>query len=264
MKIPFFQVDAFAEKQFHGNPAGVCRLESWLPDEVLQQIAEENNLSETAFFVKKGTGFHLRWFTPVTEVELCGHATLATAHVLWNHLNYKEDVILFDSQSGALEVKRTDQGMEMNFPLDTIEEVTSDTDVLVSVIGGHPTEVWKGKTDYLLVYNSQSEITSLSPRFRALKNLDIRGVIVTAPGYDDDVDVVSRFFCPAVGINEDHVTGSAHTTLGAYWPRRLSSKCFSAHQLSRRGGSLFCEIQNNRIMISGKAVTYMEGTIKLH
>lgn len=261
MNISYYQVDAFASKQFQGNPAGVCPLESWLPDPILQRVAQENNLSETAFFVAEKDQYHLRWFTPVTEVELCGHATLATAHVLFNHLNYQQEVVKFNSLSGPLEVRKTHDGLQLNFPLDELTKFEGDEKLLIELIGGQPAKVHKGKTDVLLVYNSELEVRSLSPRFEALSNLDHRGIIVTAPG--EQTDVVSRFFCPAVGINEDPVTGSAHTTLGAYWPRRLASNSFSAAQLSERGGQLHCDVSGDRIKITGKAVTFMHGTIYL-
>jgi PhzF family phenazine biosynthesis protein len=260
MKIRLYQVDAFTDKLFGGNPAGVCPLEDWLPEEVMQNIAFENNLAETAFFIINGADFELRWFTPVSEVDLCGHATLATAHVLFNHLDYNRDKIIFHSKSGELTVRKDNGKLILNFPVDIVKKIDSPDD-LIKAIGKKPLETFKGKTDYMLVYSSQKEIEEINPDFELIKKSKARGVIVTAKG--NDVDFVSRFFAPEVGINEDPVTGSAHTTLTPYWAAVLGKKELTAMQLSRRKGNLNCKLINGRVEIAGYAVTYLDGSIKI-
>lgn len=260
MKIQLYQIDAFTDTLFSGNPAAVCPLDVWLPDEILQAIAAENNLAETAFFIPKDEHYELRWFTPLTEVELCGHATLASAHVIYHHLGYNKDEILFETRfSGILTVKKEDDYLIMDFPKDEIKE----TDIpasLIPALGVIPEDLYKGKTDYLLVFENQREIENIQPDFRALKELDARGIIVTAPG--DDADFVSRFFAPKVGVDEDPVTGSAHTTLTTYWSKQLNkTENLRARQLSKRGGRLLCSILGDRIHIKGKAVSYLVGEI---
>ncbi|WP_276134327.1 PhzF family phenazine biosynthesis protein [Polluticoccus soli] len=246
-------VDAFTDELFSGNPAAVCILDKWLPDKMMQRIAAENNLAETAFLTPVTDGFHIRWFTPAVEVDLCGHATLASAHVLFNHERYQGNKIVFDSRSGQLIVLKS-ANLTLDFPVDKIEKVSNVPLALTDALSQVPTEVYRGKTDYMAVYSSQSEIEQLDPDFRVLAKLDGRGVIVTAPG--DTIDFVSRFFAPQSGIDEDPVTGSAHTSLAPYWASKLGKEKFSCLQLSARGGKLFCELVGDRVKISGNAVTY--------
>jgi PhzF family phenazine biosynthesis protein len=261
MIIPIYQVDAFTDRLFSGNPAAVCPLDFWPSDDILQNIASENNLSETAFFKKKNSTFEIRWFTPIAEVELCGHATLAAAHVLFNHLNFKGDQVIFESvYSGKLKVFKTSEYLTLDFPADTVE-TTIPPDHLIKSVGAKPLEIWKGKTDYLLYYPSQEDIEEISPDFSLLRNIETRGIIITAPGYD--CDFVSRFFAPFFGINEDPVTGSAHTTLVPFWAHRLNQLEFEARQLSSRGGFLKCQLRGDRVLISGNACTFMIGSITL-
>ncbi|MDH5327044.1 MAG: PhzF family phenazine biosynthesis protein [Gammaproteobacteria bacterium] len=257
MKI--FQVDAFSSKPFQGNPAAICPLESWLDDSLLQAIAAENNLSETAFFVPGESGFHLRWFTPKAEVTLCGHATLASAHVLFQELAYKKPEIIFHTLSGDLAVKQTSAGLLMDFPALALEPCKVPA-ALVRALGAEPAEVLLGE-DYIAVYASADEILQLRPNFALLAQLDVRGIGVTAPG--DDVDFVSRFFAPRHGIEEDPVTGSLHCALTPWWANRLQRQKFTARQLSQRGGYLQCELKGDRVTLLGRAVTYMVGTVLL-
>ena len=212
MKIPIYQVDAFTDALFSGNPAAVCPLESWLPEVKMQKIAMENNLSETAFFVKEGDAYGLRWFTPTVEVDLCGHATLATAHVLFNHHNYEGEEIRFNTKSGELRVKRSGDALLMNFPVDEMPE-TDPPDVLFDGLGVRSDKVFRSD-DYMVVLENEYDVADLTPDFRLLSEVDARGIIVTAPGID--VDFVSRFFGPQSGVDEDPVTGSAHTRLTPY------------------------------------------------
>lgn len=246
-------VDAFTDELFSGNPAAVCVLDKWLPDEIMQQIAAENNLAETAFLTPVTDGFHIRWFTPAVEVDLCGHATLASAHVLFNHESYSSSEIVFDSRSGKLVVSKN-TSLTLDFPVDKFERVHNVPNDLTEALSLADSEVYKGKTDYMAVLSSQNEIEQLQPDLRSLAKLNARGVIVTAPG--DTVDFVSRFFAPQSGIDEDPVTGSAHTTLTPYWANKLGKKKMSCLQLSARGGKLFCELAGDRVKISGNAVTY--------
>ena len=261
MNLDIYQVDAFAEKTFEGNPAAVCPLEAWLSDEMMQAIALENNLSETAFFVKNGDAYDLRWFTPAVEVDLCGHATLASAHVLFNHLGYSDEIIRFNSRSGPLSVKKEEEMLILDFPADTIAPAEAPAG-LIEAMGFPPKEVLKGKTDYMLVYRSQEVIESLQPNFDALGGVEARGVIATAPGKEHDF--VSRFFAPAAGVNEDPVTGSAHTSLTPYWAAQLGKAEMSARQLSQRGGNVRVKLNGERVEIGGKAVTYMAGEVISH
>lgn len=259
MRLPVFYVDAFSEKIFSGNPAAVCLLEQWYDDKLLQNIAFENNLSETAFLVDKKGEIEIRWFTPLSEVELCGHATLASAHVLFRHLDFPEKKVIFHSKhSGQLTVTKKEPLLELNFPVDHPEPALPPAG-LVAAIGKKPLEIWKGRTDYLLYYGSQEDIEEIKPDFSALKEIHARGIIVTAAGYD--CDFISRFFAPSVGVNEDPATGSAHTTLTPFWAHRLNQLSFDAIQLSRRGGFLHCQLTGNRVLISGKAKTYLTGEI---
>ena len=259
MKIKLYQVDAFTDTVFHGNPAAVCILDDWLDDRLMQQIAMENNLSETAFAVQKNKQFHIRWFTPETEVTLCGHATLATAHVLFTHYHYPGNEITFKSrQRGILKVRKEADALTLNFPADNIKKTTPPPGLIKS-LGKKPQEVWKGKTDYLLVYKTEKDIRTITPNYHLLTLVKARGTIITAPG--TTTDFVSRFFAPQVGINEDPATGSAHTILIPYWAEHLNKKELTAIQLSKRQGQLNCRLENNRVSISGKATTYLEGEI---
>lgn len=260
MKIKLYQVDAFAEKLFMGNPAAVCVLNNFLPDPILQNIAMENNLSETAFIVKKKNVFHIRWFTPLMEVDLCGHATLAASHVILNHLNYKENVIHFTSKSGDLYVKKDKKQLVLNFPCDRIKKIKTPN-VLIDGIGISPEETYKGVSDYMMIYKDQKQIEKIKPDFKCLLQTGVRGVIVTAKG--KDADFVSRFFGPGVGIDEDPVTGSAHTTLIPYWSKKLGKDKMTAIQLSKRKGVLQCRYLNDRVEIGGKAITYLIGEIEV-
>lgn len=259
MKRTIYQVDAFTQEVFKGNPAAVCILDQWPADDLMQQIANENNLSETAFAVHVGDCFEIRWFTPEMEVELCGHATLATAHVLFTHLNYPGDQICFESiHSGRLAVKRSEDLLTLDFPVDILEEMVVP-ELIVTALLTPPLRAYRGKTDFMFVYASEAEIETMEPDFGLLAQVGGRGVIVTAPG--NDVDFVSRFFAPQTGVNEDPVTGSAHTSLTPYWARVLGKNSLTARQLSSRGGELLCENLGERVEISGHAVTYMMGEI---
>lgn len=261
MKLKIFQVDAFTNKVFGGNPAAVCILEEWIPKLLMQQIAAENNLAETAFIVKKEAFYEIRWFTPKVEVDLCGHATLASAHVLFNHFNTTVNQLNFHSYlSGNLSVIKEHNLLCLNFPSDTITQITTPQ-VLIDALGKKPIESWKGKTDFMLVFKNQEEIENLSPNFQLLESVGGRGVIVTAKG--NDVDFVSRFFGSQVGINEDPVTGSAHTTLIPYWSQILGKIKLTAQQLSERKGNLYCEYKEDRVLIAGNAVTYLIGVIEV-
>jgi len=258
MMLTIFQVDAFTDHLFGGNPAAVCPLEKWLPDETMQNIAMENNLAETAFFVPKDDHFHLRWFTPAVEVDLCGHATLATAYVLFHHLGWNKSEIRFESRSGLLKVKKDLDLLTLDFPTDSLQLIEPSKE-LNSCLGIEPLETYLGKTDFMAVVASQKEVEDLQPDFLRMSRLTGRGVIVTAPG--DQVDFVSRFFAPQVGINEDPVTGSAHTTLTPFWSARLGKTNLTAMQLSSRKGYLNCLLKGTRVEISGKGKLYMKGEI---
>jgi PhzF family phenazine biosynthesis protein len=255
---PIYQVDAFTDTLFGGNPAAVCLLDRWPEDEMLQNIALENNLSETAFLVKNHQGFDIRWFTPVVEVDLCGHATLAAAHVLFHIRNYTEHNIHFESRSGTLIVSNDGDKITLDFPADPPADSEHVPGLLVA-LGLSEGKIMKGKTDLMVVVSNQDLVQSLSPDFYQLAKLDVRGVIVTAPGHE--VDFVSRFFAPASGIDEDPVTGSAHCSMTPYWSNRLGKTKLKAIQLSPRGGSLQCELAGQRVKISGAAVTYLTGLV---
>ena len=260
MKRTLYQVDAFASEVFKGNPAAVCICDQWPDRSLMQQVANENNLSETAFAVPAKGCYEIRWFTPEMEVELCGHATLATAHVLFNHLSYEGDLICFDTiHSGRLTVRRNGDMLTLDFPADTLEEMVVP-ELIVTALQTPPLKAFRCKTDFLFVYASQTEIENMDPDFGLLAQVGGRGVIVTALG--NDVDFVSRFFAPQTGIDEDPVTGSAHTALTPYWSKMLGKKELTASQLSARGGNLVCEEKGDRVDISGHAVTYMIGEIE--
>jgi PhzF family phenazine biosynthesis protein len=261
MKQIIYQVDAFTREVFKGNPAAVCIFDQWPEETLMQQIANENNLSETAFAVPVGECFEIRWLTPEMEVELCGHATLATAHVLFEHMNYPGDWICFESiHSGRLNVKRKGDLLTLDFPVDILEEMVVP-ELIVTALLTPPLKAFRGKTDFMFVYASESEIEKLDPDFGLLAQVGGRGIIVTAPG--NEVDFVIRFFAPQTGINEDPVTGSAQTSLTPYWSKVLGKKRLTARQLSSRGGELICEDKGERVEISGHAVTYMKGEITL-
>jgi PhzF family phenazine biosynthesis protein len=257
--LRIYKVDAFANGPFTGNPAGVVPLkDGWLSDGLMQKIAMENNLAETAFILVQNDLLHIRWFTPAVEVELCGHATLAAAHVLFNHLEFKGSELSFQSLSGKLYVRKSGENLTLNFPTDVISEIPVTT-LMENCFGLRPLEAWKGRTDYMLVFEQERQIADLQPSYTHIMRLNGRGVIATAPG--DTLDFVSRFFAPQSGIPEDPVTGSAHTTLTPYWSSRLKKKDLKAMQLSPRKGWLDCKNLEERTEISGKAVTFLEGFI---
>ncbi len=265
MRLPIFQVDAFTGTLFAGNPAAVCPLERWLDERTLQAIAAENNVSETAFFIPRGPSrdrlpaYDLRWFSPATEIDLCGHATLATAWVLFHRGGRASEDVTFHSKSGPLTVARRGELLELDFPVS--EGAPCDAPpLLLEGLGAAPREVLAAR-DYLAVYGSEDEVRAIEPRFEALAGLDRRGVIVTAPGRR--ADYVLRFFAPGVGVAEDPATGSAHCTLAPYWSARLERPRLTAHQLSRRGAEFVCEHRGARVSIAGRAVPYLEGTIEL-
>ncbi|WP_127844549.1 PhzF family phenazine biosynthesis protein [Psychroflexus aestuariivivens] len=261
MNLRIYQIDAFSNKIFSGNPAAVCPLEEWLSDDILQKIAQENNLAETAFYVKQDDFFQIRWFTPKVEVDLCGHATLATAFVLFNHENYSENTIHFHSyRSGTLTVSKKGTFLSLNFPSDLIKKINLSNE-LKSCFNIQPKSAYKGKSDYMLLFETEEEINNIKPNFNKISKLNSRGIIITAKG--NHVDFVSRFFAPQIGVTEDPVTGSTHTTLTPFWSRRLSKTKLSAIQLSNRKGYLECEYLNDRVEISGEAELYMKGEIYL-
>jgi PhzF family phenazine biosynthesis protein len=257
--LKIYQVDAFAKEVFSGNPAAVCPLTAWLSDDIMQKIAEENNLAETVFYVPKNNQFEIRWFTPTTEVDLCGHATLAAAYVIFNIQNYSSNLIeFFSHRSGKLTVEKNEDLLTLNFPTDVFENVDA-TEELKACFNILPSEIYKGKTDYMLVFDTQQSIENIVPNFSNISNLPCRGVIITSKG--TDVDFVSRFFAPQCGINEDPVTGSAHTTLIPYWSKQLNKTTMTAIQLSARKGFLTCVDKGDRVEISGKGKLYLVGEI---
>jgi PhzF family phenazine biosynthesis protein len=261
MKIKIYQIDAFTDKVFGGNPAAICPLETWLSDGLLQKIAMENNLAETGFFVKQGDEYQIRWFTPTVEVDLCGHATLAAAHVLFEYLNHPFNEIIFHShRSGKLNVRREGEMITLNFPTDEINLVVLSPE-LTSAFDLRPIEIYRGKTDYMFVFDEERQIHSIKVDLAALSKIKARGAIITSRG--DKVDFVSRFFAPQSGIDEDPVTGSAHTSLTAYWSKKLGKKEMDAIQLSNRRCYLKCKYLNERTEISGHAKTYMVGEIEI-
>jgi PhzF family phenazine biosynthesis protein len=261
IKQKMYQVDAFTDVLFGGNPAAVCVLDDWFEEKVMQKIAAENNLSETSFVVKKDDHYEIRWFTPVAEVALCGHATLASAHVLFEYYNHPTNTIYLDSKySGELSVTKNRDLLTLDFPKDVFNEI-NPPESIVKAFDKAPTNVYKGKTDYMLLYEDQKDIEQSTPNFHLLKESKARGIIITSKG--KNVDFVSRFFAPGCGVDEDPVTGSAHTTLTPFWSERLGKQKLSAEQISSRGGKLICELQEDRVRISGKAVTYLIGEIFL-
>ena len=262
MQLPLYQVDAFTSRRFAGNPAAVCPLDRWLPDDVMQAIAAENNLSETAFFVREGDAtFGLRWFTPVAEIDLAGHPTLATAYVIFRFVAPDATELKFRTmKAGSLVVTRRGEELAMDFPARPPEPCTVPPS-LASALGKPPIKVLASR-DYMAVYESAADVASLKPDFGAIARLDRMAVIATAPG-EGDVDFVSRFFAPAHNINEDPVTGSAHCTLIPYWAERLGKARLKARQISARIGELSCEHRGERVTIAGRCVLYMEGAITL-
>jgi PhzF family phenazine biosynthesis protein len=260
MRIPIYQVDAFTKKIFGGNPAAVCPLKSWLPEKTLQAIAAENNLSETAFFVRTNGTFAIRWFTPLVEIDLCGHATLASAHVIFEHLGLKAKEVVFRSRkSGRLRTLKKGNRLYLDFPAQEAIPVEAPA-ALVNGLGRKPREVFKGR-DYMALFDEEADVAGLEPDFTELVKLDAVGIIATARG--GTIDFVSRFFAPQVGVPEDPVTGSSHTQLIPFWAHRLKKRRLHAYQVSKRGGELFCEHHGDRVLIGGRAVTFMTGSIEL-
>jgi PhzF family phenazine biosynthesis protein len=257
MKLDIYQIDAFTSEVFAGNPAAVVPLEAWLPDETMLAIAAENNLAETAFFIRSEKGYDLRWFTPTVEMDLCGHATLATAYLIFEVLGTDQTVLRFHTRSGELTVEKIDGRYVLDFP--SRPGVPAEAPAgLIEAIGAQPKEILKSR-DYMLVYESETEVLRIQPSFNSLAKIGTHAVIVTAKG--DSSDFVSRFFAPEVGVNEDPVTGSAHCTLIPYWAEKLGKNELFAKQVSFRGGELFCELVGDRVKIGGDAVLYMKGEI---
>jgi PhzF family phenazine biosynthesis protein len=258
-QLTLYQIDAFAENLFEGNPAAVIPLREWLTDELMQNLAAENNLSETAFFVAAKEGYHIRWFTPCYEVDLCGHATLASAFVIFNHLGFSGKAINFQSKSGLLKVEKKGNQYELDFPVQKVT-VCDTTAEIINTFGKSPKQSFEAE-DYLLVFDDEDFVRSVTPDFEAIRKLDKRAVIITARS--KSYDFVSRFFIPEYGINEDPVTGSSFTSLAPYWASVLNKKKFKARQVSARGGNVNCELVGDRVKISGTAVDYMKGVITI-
>lgn len=257
--MEIYQVDAFSDRLFSGNPAAVCPLDKWPDNELMQNIAAENNLAETAFFVKENNLFHIRWFTPEVEVDLCGHATLAAAHVLFYHKDFPENEIIFTSRSGELRVTKNKNYLTLDFPVDDLKEIKVTPD-MHSWFSLQPLQAFRGKTDYMLVFDNEDQIQNIIPDLAIISKLkEVRGIIVTSRG--TEVDFVSRFFAPQSGISEDPVTGSAHTSLTPYWSEKLNKKEMKAIQLSPRKGFLHCKQAGARVEISGNAKTFFIGKI---
>lgn len=259
MKKYLYQIDAFTDELFKGNPAAVIILDQWLNDELMQKIAQENNQTETAFVVHAKNGLSIRWFTPTTEIDLCGHATLAAAYVLFNHENFDSDQIIFQSNSGTVKVTREDDNLILDLPVDELTGLYE----LPALIKLDPThlvkEIYMGKTDLVFVLGNQQQIEEYVPQLHFIKQLETRGLIITAPG--DKYDFVSRFFAPNIGINEDPVTGSAQTTLTAYWANRLKKNSLTSAQLSARGGKMTCELRGKRVLIGGQCQIFLKGEL---
>ena len=261
MEIDIFQVDAFAEHVFMGNPAAVCPLNTWIDDKLLQKIAQANNLSETAFFVPYQDKFQLRWFTPSHEVDLCGHATLAAAHVLFKHLGHKKHKICFITKSGDLLVTKKPNGLEMDFPASLPKPVIAPDNLLLGLgVGIKPKAVFAA-FDYIIELDNEDAVKTLLPNFELWKTIDFRGVVVTATGCD--VDFVSRCFFPKLNVDEDPVTGSAHCELAHYWSKKLAKNNLKAKQLSLRTGEVECQLMGSRVLLNGRVVDYMRGKISL-
>ncbi|MFC2107803.1 PhzF family phenazine biosynthesis protein [Bacteroidota bacterium] len=261
MNIPIYQVDAFSDTPFGGNPAAVCILDSWLADDVMQKIGQENNLSETAFIVRKSNAeYEIRWFTPSTEINLCGHATLASAYVVFHFIDKNIDKVSFNSKSGVLSVDKNDDILTLDFPSTPPKEDEVPL-VLIKALGVIPEAAFSSR-DLLVVVKDEETVRSLNPDFNLLKELDYIGIIVTAKG--DNSDFVSRFFAPNVGINEDPVTGSAHTTLIPFWAEKLNKSILHAYQVSSRKGELWCELKGDRVKIAGKACLILQGELTIN
>jgi PhzF family phenazine biosynthesis protein len=261
MEFKMYQVDAFASKLFSGNPAAVVILESPLSEDLMQSIALENNLSETAFININESPIPIRWFTPTLEVDLCGHATMASAKILFEHFpDIAGSEISFSSKSGILNVTKNAEDICLNFPADDPEPQEMDA-LFAEALGKSPIEILRGTDDFLAVFETEQQIQTMNPDFTKLAKINSRGVVISAPG--NDVDFVSRCFFPQTGVDEDPVTGSAHTMLIPYWAKQLDKIEFKAHQLSARGGALDCKLINNRVLISGKSVIYFEGMISI-
>ena len=254
-----YQIDAFSDRVFAGNPAAVCPLQAWLPDDVMQAIAGENNLAETAFFAPEGDDYRLRWFTPVAEVDLCGHATLASADVLFRILGYQRAAARFHTRSGVLTIERRDGLYSMDFPAAMPTPCAADP-ALVASLGVQPVDTLKA-FDHVVVLDSEAAVRRLRPDFNRMSALDLRGVVVTAAG--DTADYVARCFYPALGINEDPVTGSAHCEAAPYWAARLGKQDLRAEQLSARGGIVWCDVRGDRVILRGRAAHYMTAEITL-
>ncbi len=264
MEIPIYQVDAFTARPFGGNPAAVCPLDSWLDEPTMQAIAAENNLSETAFFVANGADYDIRWFTPTMEIDLAGHPTLASAHVIFEHLESGRDEVLFRTQIGdTLTITRDGERIAMDFP-SRPPTARQGLDGMGAALGAEPAEVLAAR-DGFAVFESAAQVRALAPNMARVAEIDVMGVIATAPGTDagSDCDFVSRFFAPGAGVPEDPVTGSAHATLIPYWAKRLGKSRMFARQISARGGELWCQDKGDRVTIAGQAVTYMTGTLRL-
>lgn len=261
MKLSIFKVDAFTDHLFCGNSAAVLPLDQWLSDAVMQSIASENNLPITVFYVPTNKGFHIRWFTPTCESNLCGHGTLAAAFVISQFQNYTQNEIHFDSQNGELAVIVNDNWLSLNFPADSYKMALAPPALLEGFTGNTIAEIFKGGSDYMVVLGSEHEVVNLEFDIIVLSTIPARGIIVTAPG--EDVDFVSRFFAPQSGIDEDPVTSSTHATLAPYWAGKLSKKVLTAKQLSKRGGYLKCELDAEFVKISGQAKLYLRGEIHI-
>lgn len=262
MDLPIYQVDAFTDRAFTGNPAAVMPLESWLPDEVLQRIAAENNIAETAFFIPKGDEFHIRWFTPTVEVELCGHATLASAYVITRYLQPERQEMTFDSLSGPLIVRRDGERLSLDFPRLPIRPAHEKIDLIAGCISHRPDTAFVSDEyiAYFAVFADEQTVRDIKPDFLAMMQLD-KDIVVTAPG--DKVDFVSRFFAPLHGIPEDPVTGSMHCALTPYWAQRLGKTRFHARQVSARSGDLWIELQDKRVILSGYGVPVLKGMMTI-
>ena len=260
MQLKIYQLDAFTDQVFSGNPAAVVPLSEWLADDIMQKIAEENNLAETAFYVPQGDKFHIRWFTPTMEVDLCGHATLATSYSIFQYTDYPKSVIEFTSRSGILKVEKQGDLLILDFPMDIIQTVETPL-ALIEALGATPKETLKGLTDYMLIFETEAQIKAFKPDFKKMAEVECRGIIVTAKG--SNCDFVSRFFGPQSGGDEDPVTGSAHTSLVPYWAKVLKKNEFKARQISARGGDLDCTLIGNRVKIAGKVAPYLIGEITI-
>lgn len=259
-----YQIDAFTNDVFGGNPAAVVPLKTWIPDAYLQKIAAENNLSETAFYVEENEGYRLRWFTPVAEVDLCGHATLAAAYVLFFIYDYPNEVLTFYTRSGELRVQKVGNLLQMDFPQTQTTPTTHYKEEVAKALNYTPfKEIRKAGNDVLVVFETQEDVAQLKPNMSLLEQIDCRGIICTAPSSEEGIDFVSRFFAPQVGVSEDPVTGSAHTSLVTYWSEKWQKNTFIAKQISKRTGILTLEKTENRVFIQGNAKLYMEGKIYL-